>query len=70
MDAEAGNIIKCLDVVRLNYAGYEAEFQCGYEAGRLGYELYRQLTEKGIECTILAPSVSRWQRQTGGSKQM
>ena len=29
---------------------------CGYEAGCLGYSLYRQLTEIGIDCVILAPT--------------
>lgn len=29
---------------------------CGYEAGCLGYSLYRQLTNEGIECVILAPT--------------
>ena len=56
MEAGVGNIVKYLDGVRSNYFGCEVEFQCGYEAGCLGYELYRQLTAKGINCTILAPS--------------
>ena len=29
---------------------------CGYEAGCLGYSLYRQLSEVGIECVIMAPT--------------
>lgn len=29
---------------------------CGYEAGCLGYSLYRKLTKYGIKCVILAPS--------------
>ena len=29
---------------------------CGYEAGCLGYSLYRQLTAVGIDCVILAPA--------------
>ena len=29
---------------------------CGYEAGCLGYSLYQQLTAKGYECIILAPT--------------
>jgi transposase len=36
--------------------GEECEFQCGYEAGSLGYSLYHKLTENGYECVILAPS--------------
>lgn len=31
-------------------------FECGYEAGCLGYSLYNQLTSAGVKCTILAPS--------------
>lgn len=30
--------------------------ECGYEAGCLGYSLYRQLTEAGVRCVILAPT--------------
>ena len=56
MEAGVGSIIKYLDGVRGQYFGCEVEFQCGYEAGCLGYELYRQLTAKNIKCTILAPS--------------
>ena len=29
---------------------------CGYEAGCLGYSLYRQLTDMGLDCVILAPT--------------
>ena len=31
-------------------------FHCGYEAGCLGYTLYHQLVEHGVDCTILASS--------------
>jgi len=30
--------------------------ECGYEAGCLGYTLYHQLTNAGINCVILAPT--------------
>ena len=30
--------------------------ECGYEAGCLGYTLYRQLTDAGVKCVILAPT--------------
>ena len=36
--------------------GENSRFICGYEAGCLGYSLYHQLTEKGYECIILAPT--------------
>ena len=34
----------------------ELDIECGYEAGCLGYSLYRQLTAAGVKCTILAPT--------------
>ena len=34
----------------------DSKFVCGYEAGCLGYSLYHQLTAKGYECIILAPT--------------
>ena len=36
--------------------GKNREVICGYEAGCLGYSLYRQLTALGINCVILAPT--------------
>ena len=36
--------------------GDDIEIVCGYEAGCLGYSLYRSLTEQGVNCVILAPS--------------
>ena len=36
--------------------GESTRFVCGYEAGCLGYSLYHQLTNHGVECVILAPS--------------
>ena len=32
------------------------DIECGYEAGSLGYSLYRDLSNAGIRCSILAPS--------------
>ena len=37
-------------------------FECGYEAGCLGYTLYTQLTSAGIKCVILAPTTMLTQR--------
>ena len=34
----------------------EFNIECGYEAGALGYSLYRDMKAAGIACTILAPS--------------
>lgn len=35
----------------------EGDLRCAYEAGPCGYELYRQLTEMGIECAVIAPAL-------------
>jgi transposase len=34
-----------------------AELRCCYEAGVCGFELYRQLTEMGIACEVIAPAL-------------
>ena len=54
---ECNSIIKFIEQLK-NKLGTDNEYdiECGYEAGCLGYSLYKQLTEKGIKCTILAPS--------------
>ena len=36
--------------------GEDTKVICGYEAGGLGYSLYRSLKESGVDCVILAPS--------------
>lgn len=48
-------VLKYLDAMRRHY-GEDAEFICGYEAGCLGYTLYRDLTAHNVKCIILAPS--------------
>lgn len=40
----------------INKRGAGTQFVVGYEAGCLGYSLYNQLSDRGIECIILAPS--------------
>ena len=40
----------------------ELEFQCGYEAGCLGYSLYNQLMAAGLQCVILAPTTMMEER--------
>ena len=55
--ATAENIVIYLETLRYNETKpEEVKFIYGYEAGCLGYSLYRELTAKGIECKILAPS--------------
>jgi len=48
-------VLKYLDEVRKRYPE-GIEFVCGYEAGCLGYTLYHQLTNHGVNCIILAPT--------------
>lgn len=48
-------ILKYVDSLREIY-GDNVKFICGYEAGCLGYSLYHQLTDHGLECKILAPT--------------
>jgi len=33
------------------------ELRCVYEAGPCGYGIYRHLTDKGIDCTVVAPAL-------------
>jgi len=55
MEADHMNVVKYLERIEQNIGG-DCHFQCGYEAGSLGYSLYHQLADHGIECVILAPS--------------
>jgi transposase len=48
-------ILKYLEQIRKKNPT-EVEFACGYEAGSLGYTLYHQLTDHGVNCVILAPT--------------
>lgn len=52
---EYTQILKYINRIR-KQRGEDTRFVCGYEAGCLGYSLYHQLTEHGVECVILAPS--------------
>ena len=55
--ASADNIEAYLNSVRGGFEHpEEIKFVCGHEAGCLGYSLYRELTARGIECRIMAPS--------------
>lgn len=52
---EYTQILKYMNRIR-KQRGEDTRFVCGYEAGCLGYSLYHQLTDHGVECVILAPS--------------
>ena len=47
-------VVKYVNKMKRNI-GNDIRAICGYEAGCLGYSLYRDLTRCGIECVILAP---------------
>lgn len=47
---------KFIDNMKKKINKFDVEVLTGYEAGCLGYSLYRDLTKKGIACDILAPT--------------
>lgn len=49
------SVLNYLDMAK-EYYGEGVEFICGYEAGCLGYSLYRTMTKANIKCIILAPT--------------
>lgn len=55
MSPDYREILKYLNRINSQQGG-NCKFLCGYEAGCLGYSLYRQLTSHGVDCVILAPS--------------
>lgn len=55
MEPDYKRILEYLKRIEKNYVR-ECRFICGYEAGCLGYTLYHQLTNAGIECRIIAPT--------------
>lgn len=58
-------VVKYINNLRKRYD--DAEFICGYEAGCLGYSLYRSLKGCGQECVILAPTTMAIE---GGNKRI
>lgn len=56
ISADTKLIMKFIENVKKMVDDPEVEIKTGYEAGCLGYSLYWQLEEKGIDCDILAPS--------------
>ncbi|SEA48187.1 Transposase [Oribacterium sp. KHPX15] len=53
--ADYKEVLKYLEFLRTIY-GNDTIFICGYEAGCLGYTLYHQLTDRNVNCVILAPT--------------
>lgn len=52
-------IEKFIDTMKEKINKPDAEIKTGYEAGCLGYSLYWELTQKGIDCDILAPTTMK-----------
>ncbi len=61
VEGHYSKILNYLEAMRFHY-GDDALFICGYEAGCLGFTLYRQLTSHGVKCVILAPTTMLEQR--------
>ena len=59
--ADYREVLKYLDFLRTVY-GNDVGFVCGYEAGCLGYCLYHQLTDRNVNCVLLAPTTMLEQR--------
>ena len=57
VDADYKNVLLFIEDLKGKLGSQDTyDIQCGYEAGCLGYSLYNQLTENGVNCVILAPS--------------
>ena len=48
-------VIKFIETLKSRHEN-DVEIKCGYEAGCLGYSLYKSLTARGVDCVILAPT--------------
>lgn len=55
VDGHYSKVINYLEAMRFHY-GDDVRFICGYEAGSLGFSLYRQLTAHNVKCIVLAPT--------------
>ena len=51
--ADVSLIIKFIENAKKSVDSDDVQIKTGYEAGCLGYSLYWQLAEKGIECVVL-----------------
>ena len=60
-DGNYTSVLCYLNAMRRHY-GEDVSFVCGYEAGCLGYTLYRDLVAHGVDCVILAPSTMLQER--------
>ena len=62
------NIVRVIDTFKRKNENDELRITCGYEAGCLGYSLYRELKDKGIDCVILAPTTMKRKKAAVKSK--
>ena len=61
VEAHYSKVLNYIEAMRFHY-GRDAMFICGYEAGCLGFTLYKQLMCHNVECVILAPTTMLQQR--------
>ncbi len=59
-------LINVIDTFKARFKDEELDITLGYEAGCLGYSLYKDLKAKGYNCIILAPTTMRSAK--GGKK--
>ena len=57
--ADISLVMKFINSMKKKVDEKEVDILTGYEAGCLGYSLYWQLTEKGVNCDILAPTTMK-----------
>ena len=55
VDGHYSKVINYIEAMRFHY-GDDAAFICGYEAGCLGFTLYRQLADHNVKCIVMAPT--------------
>lgn len=55
VEGHYSKVLNYLEAMRFHY-GKDVLFICGYEAGCLGFTLYRDLTAHNVKCVILAPT--------------
>ena len=53
--ADYHKVVQYIETLKKHF-GEDSYFICGYEAGCLGFTLYRDLLAAGIDCRILAPT--------------
>ena len=56
ISADVDLVLKFIDSMKVKIDDSDVQVKTGYEAGCLGFSLYWQLTDKGVDCDILAPS--------------